>query len=120
MERPVEPPKPINSESMPCDSTNRNGWCYDTLKALVEQGPLWDGNVPSKAGRDALIEQRLAVRVVVAGEDGYTAATYAGRDLFRKYVELRAAMEESVEAAKKIQQEQLAEQMSSFFQTLKR
>lgn len=55
----------------------------DTLIALVESGPLWDGDVPSKAGRDALIAQNLAVRVVVKGEDGWQAATYAGRDAYR-------------------------------------
>lgn len=55
----------------------------DTLIALVEQGPLWDGDVPSKVGRDALIAQGLAVRVVVKGEDGWQAATYAGRDAYK-------------------------------------
>ena len=55
----------------------------DTLIALVEQGPLWDGDVPSKHGRDALIAQGLAVRVVVKGEDGWQAATYAGRDAYK-------------------------------------
>jgi hypothetical protein len=55
----------------------------DTLIALVEQGPLWDGDVPSKQGRDALVQQGLAVRVVVKGEDGWQAATYAGRDAYK-------------------------------------
>lgn len=55
----------------------------DTLIALVEQGPLWDGDAPSKTGRDALIAQGLAVRVVVNGEDGWQAATYAGRDAYK-------------------------------------
>ena len=52
----------------------------DTLIALVEAGPLWDGDVPSKAGRDALIASGLAARVIVRGEDGWQAATYAGHD----------------------------------------
>jgi hypothetical protein len=55
----------------------------DTLIALVECGPLWDGDVPSKAGRDSLITQGLAVRVVVKGEDGWQAATYTGRDAYK-------------------------------------
>ena len=55
----------------------------DTLVALVECGPLWDGDLPSKTGRDALIAQGLAIRVVVKGEDGWQAATYAGRDAYR-------------------------------------
>lgn len=54
----------------------------DTLVALIEAGPLWDGDVPSKRGRDSLIARGWAVRVVVKGEDGYTAATYAGRDAY--------------------------------------
>ncbi|MBP6564346.1 MAG: hypothetical protein KA200_01910 [Burkholderiales bacterium] len=56
---------------------------FDTLHGLVLNGPLWDGDVPSKSGRDSLIERGLAVRVVVRGEDGYTAATYAGRDAWK-------------------------------------
>lgn len=55
----------------------------DTLVALVERGPLWDGDLPSKVGRDSLIEAGLAVRVVVRGEDGWQAATYAGRDAYK-------------------------------------
>lgn len=54
----------------------------ETLVALVENGPLWDGDVPSKTGRDELIAQGMAVRVVVSMQDGYTAATYAGRDAY--------------------------------------
>lgn len=55
----------------------------DTLIALVEKGPLWDGDVPSKQGRDSLVRQGLAVKVVVNGEDGWQAATYAGRDAYK-------------------------------------
>lgn len=55
----------------------------DTLIALVENGPLWDGEVPSKSGRDILIQKGLAVRVVVQLQDGYTAATCAGRDAYK-------------------------------------
>jgi hypothetical protein len=57
----------------------------DTLVALVERGPLWDGDVPSKSGRDSLIDSGLAVRVVVNGEDGWQAATYAGRDTYKAH-----------------------------------
>lgn len=57
----------------------------DTLVALVENGPLWDGDVPSKRGRDDLIAKGLAIRVVVRGEDGHTAATYAGRDAYKAH-----------------------------------
>lgn len=60
-----------------------NGAELDTLIALVECGPLFDGDVPSKSGRDSLIEKGLAVKVVVRGEDGWQAATYAGRDAYK-------------------------------------
>lgn len=54
----------------------------DTLIALVERGPLWDGDVPSKQGRDSLVRRGLAAKVIVNGEDGWQAATYAGRDAY--------------------------------------
>lgn len=55
----------------------------DTLVALVERGPLWDGDVPSKSGRDGLLQKGYAVCIVVNGQDGYQAATYAGRDAYK-------------------------------------
>jgi len=61
-----------------------SGKCIDTLVALVERGPCWDGDVPSKSGRDELIGMGLATRVIVKLEDGFTAATYAGRDAYKK------------------------------------
>lgn len=61
------------------------GICIDTLTALVETGPLFDGDVPSKRGRDELIDKGLAVRVFVQGSEGYTAATYNGRDAYKDH-----------------------------------
>ena len=55
----------------------------DTLVALVERGPLWDGDVPSKSGRDSLVRRGLVEKVIVKGEDGWQAATYAGRDAYK-------------------------------------
>lgn len=63
--------------------TPLSGAEVDTLIALVENGPVWDGDLPSKSGRDGLIARGLAVRVVVEGEDGWQAATYAGRDAYK-------------------------------------
>ena len=65
------------------DMSMLTGSEMDTLIALVEQGPLWDGDVPSKQGRDSLVQRGLAAKVVVKGEDGWQAATYAGRDAYR-------------------------------------
>lgn len=62
---------------------NANGSALDTLIGLVERGPLADGDVPSKAGRTALLERGLAVRTVVNGEEGYQAATMAGVAAYR-------------------------------------
>lgn len=55
----------------------------DTLIALVEAGPLWDGDVPSKAGRDSLLHKGLAFKVIVRGEDGWQAASYAGSSVYK-------------------------------------
>lgn len=54
----------------------------DTLIALVERGPLDPGDLPSKAGRTALLDRGYAVMVLVNGQDGFTAATYKGRDAY--------------------------------------
>ena len=64
---------------------NLTGAMVDSLVALVERGPLGDRDVPSKVGRDELISSGLAVRVIVKGEDGYTAATHEGSDAYKKY-----------------------------------
>lgn len=50
----------------------------ESLMQLVEHGPIWDGDVISKSRRDDLIRWRLATRVCVKGEQGFTAATYRG------------------------------------------
>lgn len=61
------------------------GAAIDTLVALVENGPLWDGDVPSKSGRNVLVAAGLAVCIVVKGEDGYQAATLAGAMAYREH-----------------------------------
>lgn len=62
--------------------TKLSSSAQETLIALVEAGPLWDGDVPSKVGRDELLDAGLAAKVVVKGSDGWQAATYAGRDAY--------------------------------------
>jgi len=64
-------------------STILSGAELDTLVALIECGPCEDGDVPSKNGRDSLISRGYAVRIVIKKQDGYTAATYAGRDAYK-------------------------------------
>lgn len=57
-----------------------SGAMIDTLVALVERGPVYIGNIPSKAGRLDLIRADLAL-----ADDDYTAATTLGREV---YIEL--------------------------------
>lgn len=40
----------------------------DTLVALVRSGPLYDGDVPSKKGRDELLELNLCSKIIVSGK----------------------------------------------------
>ncbi len=71
-----------------------------------KHGPLWDGDVPSKSGRDDLIALRMAARIVMGdqwvkaqrnrsetmlqAEEGYQAATPLGRAVWKAgYVEPR-------------------------------
>jgi hypothetical protein len=56
----------------------------EVLKQLLFQGPVWDGNVPSKQARDALITYGLATRCCFMGEQGYTAATYIAYSVFKQ------------------------------------
>lgn len=55
----------------------------DTLRACHDAGPLWDGDVPSKAHRDDLLEVGAIAKVVVRGEEGFNACTYRGRSLLK-------------------------------------
>lgn len=57
----------------------------DTLVGLIEHGPLYAGDVPSKAGRDSLIAKGLAMPTIIKGEQGYTVATPAGQAAYRQY-----------------------------------
>jgi hypothetical protein len=57
----------------------------DTLIAVCEKGPLFDGDVPSKRERDVLLEHGYIAKVSVNGEQGYNAATYKGNHLYCRY-----------------------------------
>jgi hypothetical protein len=49
-----------------------------TLEACHNRGPLFDGDIPSKIGRDELFRNMLLSKVVVQGEQGYNACTQKG------------------------------------------
>lgn len=60
-----------------------SGW-EDTLHVLVEQGPVFAGDVPSKIALDALQEEGYVTRVVSKGTEPEENifATLKGRDLY--------------------------------------
>lgn len=60
-----------------------NGAERETLRALVLHGPLWDGDVPSKSGRDGLLRRGLASKAIVKREQGYQIANYRGWQVYR-------------------------------------
>ena len=62
-------------------ATVLSGGAKETLLKLRNKGPIWDGDVPSKSGRDELLDCDAAAKVVVRGEQGYQACTYKGWDL---------------------------------------
>ena len=67
-----------------------NGGVLDTLVALVENGPVWAGDLPSKSGRDMLVQSGLAIPTVARTKengwgDGYTAVTFLGAELYKRY-----------------------------------
>ena len=53
-----------------------------TLKCAYKEGPLWDGDVPSKSGRDNLLGMDLIAKVISKGESGFNACTYKGAEVY--------------------------------------
>lgn len=50
----------------------------DTLVALIERGPLRDGGLPSKVGRNELLAKGFAAEVVIDRDYYFYAATAKG------------------------------------------
>lgn len=57
----------------------------DFLIQCYKYGPMADGDCCSKSGRDFLVAEGYAEKVIVRGEDGYQALNYKGRDLYKLY-----------------------------------
>lgn len=55
----------------------------ETLIACFARGPLHDGDVPSKRGRDSLLSKGFLAQIVVNGEDGHNACTHKGAAAFK-------------------------------------
>ncbi len=83
-----------------------SGAAKDTLICLCKHGPTWDGDVPSKLGRDELLEKKLAAKIVIKGdEQGYQAATYKGSFVYRAgYVEPRKEIVRRLVGAENVSQ----------------
>lgn len=65
------------------DFAKVNRRLHEALYQMHKHGPVWDGDVISKADRDELLAIRACAKVVVKGEDGFNACTYFGRSLLR-------------------------------------
>jgi hypothetical protein len=84
-----KPPSPEN-DSEGFDRWAQEQWASlkgnekEVLIALCKRGPLWDGDVPSKVGRDGLVDKGFACRIVMKGpEYGYQAATARGANVYK-------------------------------------
>lgn len=73
------------SRTSPHTSQNPDGFCLATLIALVEEGPLWPGAVPSSQGRDRLVQSGFAFFTVCKGQEGFTAVSQEGKKLYMSY-----------------------------------
>lgn len=49
-----------------------------SLRVFFTNGPLFDGDVPSKTERTELVEAGYVAKIVVKGEEGFNACTYRG------------------------------------------
>ena len=54
----------------------------DTLVALIERGPLRDGGLPSKVGRNELLAKGFAAEVVIDRDYYFYAATAKGLEWY--------------------------------------
>jgi hypothetical protein len=59
----------------------------EQLEQLVN-GPVWDGDVISKADRGVLFDMGLAIRVCHKGQQGYTGANYTAFTILKEIKKL--------------------------------
>lgn len=55
----------------------------EALGQLVNEGPVYDGDIVSKSHRDDLMSWGLANRCCVKGQQGFASANYTGWDVFK-------------------------------------
>ena len=73
----------LEAERLIGDVLRMSPAAIDCVYALFERGPLYDGDVPSKSGRDMLLHGGFAAKIVMNGEEGYNACTYKGARAYR-------------------------------------
>lgn len=67
------------------DFARQNRRLHEALYQLHAKGPVWDGDVVSKADRSSLLDVDACAKVIMRGQEGYNACTYLGRRLLRVY-----------------------------------
>lgn len=67
------------------DFARANRGLHEQLWQLQSKGPLWDGDVISKADRDELLSIGACGKVCVKGEQGFNACTYFGHSLLQVF-----------------------------------
>jgi hypothetical protein len=64
-------------------SAAMGGTHREVLAQLVQDGPVWDGDIITKGALDDLITWGLATEICVKGEQGYTGANGRGLVVFQ-------------------------------------
>jgi hypothetical protein len=67
----------------------------EQLRQLVN-GPVWDGDVMSKAQRGELFDMGIAIRVCSKGEQGHTGAKCIGYSILKKLAEITGGVPNSI------------------------
>lgn len=81
----------------------------DVLRCLFFHGPTWDGNVPSKSGRDELVSMGLAAR-----SHGWQWLTRAGIDAcFTNKIDSEKERRESREHARRYRLEEMEDALAA-------
>jgi hypothetical protein len=79
--------KQLPHEDRPIETNNlESGWT-ETLIALIERGPVDDGDIPSKRARDSLLHHGFACKAIVHQQEAGNLATYRGRELYKQLVD---------------------------------
>jgi hypothetical protein len=79
--------------------TTMSSAAKEVLLQLRDTGPVWDGDVISKAGRSELLTHGMAVKACVKGKQGYQVCTYRGWDLAKLIERERAEKAEKKKPA---------------------